>query len=194
MADPAKPNPLAGVKLPDMDREALSARVERTELSISDRMGVINALIAGGRMREALLKAGEWYTRRPDDFNADAVLRVLKAGTEAGKHVLFTTDGCADVFAERLFECGVRGIRTEPYTDFKATARRHPDAFLCGEGDVRILLRNDPSEIRRMVQSMVETGRTCGGYFLSIGNLIPHNVPAEALWLYLDLCEELGWR
>ncbi len=112
----------------------------------------------------------------------------------AGKHVLFTTDGCVDVFADRLIECGARGIRTEPYTDFKAIARRHPNAYLAGEGDVRVLLRNDSAEIRRMVESMVETARSCGGYFLSIGDLIPHNVPSSALRCYLDLCEELGWR
>jgi hypothetical protein len=113
---------------------------------------------------------------------------------ETGKEVIFTTDGCVDVFADELMDMGIRGIRTEPYTDFKAIAKKHPQAFLAGEGDVRVLMKNNPIEIRAMVESMVETARMCGGYFFQIGNLIPHNVPAEALKLYLDLCEELGYR
>jgi len=116
---------------------------------------------------------------------------MLKA---AGKEVIFTTDGCVDMFADDIFACGARGIRTEPYTDFKAIARRYPDAFLAGEGDVRVLMRNDPDEIREMVKRMNETGHMCGGYFMQIGNLITHDVSAEALKLYFDLCHELGYR
>ena len=113
---------------------------------------------------------------------------------DAGKEVIFITDGCVDEYADTIISCGARGIITEPYTDFKTMARKHPDAFMAGEGDVRVLMRNDPGEIRQMVESMIETAQMCGGYFLKIGNLIPHNVPADALKYYLDLCEDLGWR
>lgn len=112
----------------------------------------------------------------------------------AGKEVIFTTDGCVDMFADDIFSCGARGIRTEPHTNFKTIAQKYPDAFLAGEGDVRILMRNDPAEIQQMVKSMVDTGRMCGGYFLQIGNLIPHNVPTNAIKLYLELCQEYGYR
>lgn len=112
----------------------------------------------------------------------------------AGKRVVFTTDGCADQYADDIFACGANGICSEPYTDFPRIARTHPDAFLAGQGDIRILMRNDPAEIRRMVEAMVETARICRGFFFKIGNLIPHNVPAQALKLYFDLCDELGYR
>ena len=55
-------------------------------------------------------------------------------------------------------------------------------------------MRNDPAEIRAMVERMVETGHMTGGYMMCIGNHIPWNVPPEAIKLYLDLADELAWR
>jgi hypothetical protein len=112
----------------------------------------------------------------------------------AGKEVLFMTDGCVDPFADDVFACGARGIITEPYTDFKTIARRHEDCFLAGEGDNRTLMRNDPVEIRAMVETMVDTARMTGGYMMCIGNHIPWNTPPGAAKLYLDLSEELANR
>lgn len=112
----------------------------------------------------------------------------------AGKEVLFITDGRADVFVDDVMACGARGIQTEPYTDFKAIAQRHKDCYLGGEGDERVLRRNNPKEIRAMVESMVETGRMSGGYVMSIGQGITWNVPPEAVKLYLDLSAELAFR
>ena len=41
-----------------------------------------------------------------------------------------------------------------------------------------------------MVDSMVETAKMTGGYFMCIGNHIPWNLPPESVKLYLDLCAE----
>ena len=112
----------------------------------------------------------------------------------AGKRVIFMSDGCMDAYADDVMACGAAGIISEPYTDYKALARRYPNCFLAGEGDNRVLMRNDPLEIRAMVDSMVETGRMSGGYMMCIGNHIPWNVPPPAIKLYLDLSEELAYR
>ncbi|MCX7934284.1 MAG: hypothetical protein N3A66_03385 [Planctomycetota bacterium] len=112
----------------------------------------------------------------------------------AGKEVIFMVDGCVDAFVDDIMDCGARGIISEPYTNYKAIARRYKDCFIAGEGDNRVLMRNDPAEIRRMVESMVETGRMSGGYMMCIGNHIPWNVPGEAVKRYLDLSRELAWR
>jgi uroporphyrinogen-III decarboxylase len=116
---------------------------------------------------------------------------ILKA---AGKEVIFMADGCMDRYADDVMACGARGIISEPYTDYKALARRHKDCFLAGEGDNRVLMRNDPQEIEAMVRSMVETGKECGGYMMCIGNHIPWNVPGEAVKRYLDLSAALARR
>ena len=113
---------------------------------------------------------------------------------DAGKEVTFTVDGCMDAFVDDVMACGSRGIITEPYTDFKAIARRHENCVIAGEGDNRVLMRNNPDEIRAMIESMVETGRMSGGYMMCIGNHIPWNVSPEGVKLYLDLSAELAFR
>jgi hypothetical protein len=112
----------------------------------------------------------------------------------AGKEVIFMVDGCVDAYVDDVMACGARGIISEPYTDYKAIARRHKDCFIAGEGDCRILMRNDPAEIRAMVESMVETAKMSGGYMMCIGNHIPFNVSPEGVRRYLDLSAELGYR
>lgn len=113
---------------------------------------------------------------------------------QAGKEVLFMVDGGVDAFVDDVMACGARGIISEPFTDYKAIARRYENCFIAGEGDNRVLMRKDPKEIRAMVESMVETGRMSGGYMMCIGNHIPFNVPPEAVKLYLDLSIELAYR
>ncbi len=112
----------------------------------------------------------------------------------AGKEVIFMVDGRIDAYADDVFACGARGIITEPYTDFKTIARKHKDCFLAGEGDNRILTRNDPDEIRAMVASMIETANLTGGYMMCIGNHIPWNVTPVGIKRYLDLSAELAHR
>ena len=96
----------------------------------------------------------------------------------AGKEVLFMSDGNMDAFADDVMACGARGIISEPFVDYKAIARRHKHCFLAGEGDNRVLMRNDPGEIRAMVESMVATARMTGGYMMCAGNHIPCRVRA----------------
>ena len=113
---------------------------------------------------------------------------------QAGKEVIFMVDGCIDVFVDDVMSCGARGIISEPFTNYKAIAQRYENCFIAGEGDNRVLMRNDPSEIRSMVESMVETGRMSGGYMMCIGNHIPFNVSPEGVKRYLDLSTELAYR
>ena len=113
---------------------------------------------------------------------------------ESGKEVLFMVDGCVDAFVDDVMACGARGIISEPYTDYKSIARKYDNPFIAGEGDNRILQRNDPDEIDNMVRSMVETGNMSGGYMMCIGNHIPWNTPPEAIKRYLDRSREWGYR
>ena len=112
----------------------------------------------------------------------------------AGKRVIFMTDGKPDAYVDDVMACGACGVISEPYADYKAIARRHKDCFLAGEGDNRVLTRNDPQEIEAMVRSMVETAHLTGGYMMCIGNHIPWNVPPEAIKRYLDLSRAIAWR
>lgn len=113
---------------------------------------------------------------------------------KAGKEVIFMADGNMDAYADDVMACGARGIISEPFTNYKKLARKYQNCFLAGEGDNRILMRNNPAEIKAMVLSMVETAKMSGGYMMCIGNHIPFNVPGEALKRYFELSAELGYR
>lgn len=113
---------------------------------------------------------------------------------EKGIQVNFTTDGKPDVFVDDIIRCGARGLITEPYADFKAIAKKYPDIMLAGEGDNRILTYGTKEDIRKMVESMAETGKECGGYFMCIGNHIPWNVPGESIKYYLDYSDKYANR
>ncbi len=62
----------------------------------------------------------------------------------AGKFIVFMSDGCIDMFVDDLMSLGIRGIISEPYTNYKSIAKRYKDCFLAGEGDVRVLMKNSP--------------------------------------------------
>ena len=113
---------------------------------------------------------------------------------DAGKEVIFMVDGKIDAFADDIMACGARGIISEPFTDYKRLARKYENCFIAGEGDCRVLMRNDKNEIRAMVESMVETAKMSRGYMMCIGNHIPFNVPGEGIKTYFDLSAELGFR
>jgi hypothetical protein len=110
----------------------------------------------------------------------------------AGKKVVFMVDGNIDQYAADVFACGADGIITEPHTDFKMLAAKHPDKWFAGEGDNRVLSRNNPAEIKAMVDSMVATARRANGYNMCIGNHIPWNVPPAAIKLYLDYAAQVA--
>jgi len=116
---------------------------------------------------------------------------MLKA---AGKEVIFMVDGCIDAYADDVMACGARGFISEPYTDYKILAKKYKDCFLAGEGDNRVLNRNNPNEIKAMVESMVETGKMSRGYMMCIGNHIPWNVNPEGVKRYLEYADELAYR
>ncbi len=112
----------------------------------------------------------------------------------AGKEVIFMVDGCIDAYADDIFACGARGIISEPYTNYKALARKYKDCFIAGEGDNRILDTGDKDLIKKMVLDMAETGKMSGGYMMCIGNHIPWNVNPEGIKWYLEYSNEYAFR
>ncbi len=113
---------------------------------------------------------------------------------DAGKEVIFMVDGNVDAFADDVMACGARGIVSEPFTNYRRLAEKYENCFIAGEGDCRVLMRNDPAEIKAMVETMVETSKMSDGYMMCIGNHIPFNVSPEGVKRYFDLSAEIGYR
>lgn len=110
----------------------------------------------------------------------------------AGIKVIFMTDGNPDLVADDVFACGADGLISEPFADWAAIARKHPDKILAGDGDNRILQTRDRDAIEAMTKRMCEMGRRYPGYFMCIGNHIPWNVPPEAVKWYFEFSDKYG--
>jgi hypothetical protein len=132
-----------------------------------------------------------WYRQ----YVFPAYRRLFDPLRQAGKKILFTSDGNFTAFMDDLVGCGVNGFVLEPLTDMAYIAEKYgrTHAFI-GNADTRILLTGSREQIRAEVQRSMAIGKDCPGFMLAVGNHIPANTPVDAIETYLQAYEELCWR
>ena len=113
---------------------------------------------------------------------------------QKGVKVLFMSDGNVDEVVDDVFACGADGIMGEPYTNLENIALRYPDKIILGNIDNRILATGDRDTIYAEVKRCTSFGLDCPGYFYSVSNHIPYNLPVDAVRHYFDACNKLGRR
>ena len=97
---------------------------------------------------------------------------------DAGKKVLFCSDGDFTEFVDDLAEAGAEGFIFEPLTSLEYVVERYGKTHvIIGNADTRILTFGTKEGVRREVKRCMDLGRDCPGYFFAVGNHIPHNVP-----------------
>jgi len=114
---------------------------------------------------------------------------------DAGKKVLFTSDGDYTEFIDDVAEAGATGFVLEPMTDMARIAERYgrTHAFI-GNADTRILLTGTRRAIRAEVERCMAIGKDCAGFFLAVGNHIPPNTPVDSALYYNEVYERLSRR
>jgi len=135
---------------------------------------------------------------RPDSYRRyvfpryQEIWRPLK---EAGKRILYTSDGTFDMFLDELIEAGADGFCFEPTNDLeKLVSRCGKTHALIGGMDCRTLTFGTMEDIERELRWVLEVTKDCPGFMLAIGNHLPANIPLENAVHYLELVEELGGR
>ncbi len=115
---------------------------------------------------------------------------------DAGKKLLFCSDGDFTEFVDDFVDCGVDGLIFEPMTDFEMVCEKYGDrlSIFGGKVDCRTLTFGTKEQIRAEVEASYAIGRDCPGFFMAVGNHIPSNVPLENGLYYLELCEKLRKR
>lgn len=114
---------------------------------------------------------------------------------DAGKIVLFCSDGDFTEFVDDIAESGADGFIFEPLTDLELVVEKYGQSkVIIGNIDVRILTFGTREQIKQEVKRCVDLGRDCPGYFFAVGNHIPHNVPIENALYYFELKEKMGKR
>lgn len=114
---------------------------------------------------------------------------------EAGKKIIFTSDGTYTEFIDDIADCGVSGFVMEPTTDMQEIADKYGKTHsFIGNADCRILTSGTKDDIYNEVKRCMDIGKKYPGFFMAVGNHIPSNVPVEnALW-YNECYEKLGKR
>jgi hypothetical protein len=114
---------------------------------------------------------------------------------EAGKRVLYTSDGRFDMFLDDLAAAGADGFCFEPSNDLAMMARRYGKTHvLMGGTDCRTLTFGTKQDIEREMRWVFDVTRDCPGFFFATGNHFPANIPLENAIFYFELVEALGRR
>ncbi len=133
----------------------------------------------------------EWYRR----YVFSRYARLWEPLKEAGKKVLFCSDGDFTMFADDLAGAGADGFIFEPLTSLEQIAGCYGSTkVIVGNADTRILTFGSREEIRREVERCMSAGKPCPGFVMAVGNHIPYNVPIENALYYFELVRRMGRR
>jgi hypothetical protein len=114
---------------------------------------------------------------------------------DAGKIVLYCSDGNFDVFVDDIADAGADGFIFEPLTALEPIVEKYGKTkVIVGNVDCRALTFGSKADVKAEVDRCIALGRDCPGYFIAVGNHIPANVPVENGLYYLDLIREVGRR
>jgi len=126
-----------------------------------------------------------------DEFVFPNFKRYWDRAKDAGKKVLFTSDGTYTEFVDAIAAAGADGFVFEPTTDLEAVCAKYGQTHvIIGNADCRILTFGTPDEVRAEVKRCLDLGRDCPGYFFAVGNHIPPNIPIANA----DACIEAYWE
>ncbi len=132
-----------------------------------------------------------WYR----EYIFPAYKRLWRPILEAGKRLVFTSDGDYTEFFGDIVDCGAHSLVMEPCCDMAAFAEQYGQTHgFIGNADTRILLSGTKEQIRAEVERCMNIGKQCPGFFMAVGNHIPPNTPVESALYYNEVYEELCRR
>ncbi|MFB3891598.1 MAG: uroporphyrinogen decarboxylase family protein [Phycisphaerae bacterium] len=110
---------------------------------------------------------------------------------DAGKKVLFTSDGNYSAYIDDLVAAGADGFIFDPTTDLEDLCRKYGRThIIIGNADCRVLTFGTRQDVYNEVKRCMDIGRSCPGFFFAVGNHIPCNVPIENA----QACMEAYWE
>lgn len=107
---------------------------------------------------------------------------------EAGKIVLFCSDGNFTPFVDDIAAAGADGFIFEPITDLEHVVERYgrTHVVIGSKVDCRTLTFGTKDDIAREVDATLAVAADCPGFVFAVGNHIPSNVPVANGLYYMD--------
>ena len=107
---------------------------------------------------------------------------------EAGKRVLFCSDGNWTQFLDDIAEAGAHGFIFEPMVSLDAAIERYGQTHVIvgSKVDCRTLTFDSKDAIRAQVDATLESAMRCPGFIFAVGNHIPSNVPLDNAQFYIE--------
>jgi uroporphyrinogen-III decarboxylase len=133
----------------------------------------------------------EWY--RKNIF--PKIKKLIAPVKEAGKKIIFTSDGTYTEFFDDVVDCGADMLVMEPTSDMELFAKKYGKTHgFVGNADCRILLDGSKEDIHREVERCMNIGRDCPGFIMAVGNHIPPNTPVDNALYYNEIYEKMSIR
>lgn len=121
--------------------------------------------------------------------------KLLEPILEAGKKVIFTSDGNYTEFFDDIVDCGAHMLVMEPSCDMKLFADKYGKTHgFVGNADTRILLSGTKQDIYNEVKRCMDIGKKYPGFIMAVGNHIPPNTPVNNALYYNEAYFELRKR
>ena len=114
--------------------------------------------------------------------------RIVRMLHEAGKKVLFGSDGNWTVFIDDVAGTGADGFIFESVVPLQSMSDRFgkTHVLIGSTVDCRTLTFGGPDDIRAEIDATLEIAARCPGLFIAVGNHIPGNVPVDNALFYFD--------
>ncbi|MBI4551439.1 MAG: hypothetical protein HY710_04175 [Candidatus Latescibacteria bacterium] len=114
---------------------------------------------------------------------------------DAGKIVLFCSDGDWTQFVDDIAAAGADGFIFEPITDLESVVERYgkTHVIMGSKVDCRTLTFGTWEGIQREIDETLTLARACPGFVFAIGNHLPSNVPVDNARFYLEYLST-HWR
>ena len=117
-----------------------------------------------------------WYR----EYIFPAYKRMWRPILDAGKRLLYTSDGDYTEFFDDIVDCGAHSLVMEPSCDMASFAEKYGRTHgFVGNADTRVLLSGTREDIRAEVKRCMDIGKKCPGFFMAVGNHIPANTPVK---------------
>ncbi|OGV50624.1 MAG: hypothetical protein A2017_06890 [Lentisphaerae bacterium GWF2_44_16] len=121
--------------------------------------------------------------------------KLLAPLKEAGKKIIFTSDGTYTMFFDDIVDCGADMLVMEPSSDMTLFAEKYGKTHgFVGNADCRILLDGSKEDIYKEVERCMNTGKKYPGFIMAVGNHIPQNTPVDNALYYNEAYEKLSAR